>query len=156
MSVQWCNPYPPLAWWYPFNATSCELCAPTPFSPTWHVVETCGRWWEQGWCNLCPGHVRDIFPTTSSPFLALFALASGGCRKCFRRGAAGGACASQTAMAPSMRRSPFPKSMVVHDGPTNIPEVDGRNIDICAHLWGHCPLTTPTIIQHLLCERRGC
>ena len=33
----------------------------------------------------------SIFPTTSSPFLPPFALAFGGCRKCFRRGAAGGA-----------------------------------------------------------------
>ena len=57
----------------------------------------------------------SISPTTSSPFLPPFALAFGGCRKCFRRGAAGGAWASQTAMAIFRRRSPTQKSMVVHD-----------------------------------------
>ena len=46
--------------------------------------------------------------------------------------------------------------------PSDIPEVDAdwkklhhmgktwRCIGICAHLWGHCPLTTPAIVQHLL------
>ena len=54
----------------------------------------------------------SIFPTTRSPFLPPFALAFGGCRKCFRRGAAGGAWASQTAMEPCIGRLTSQKWML--------------------------------------------
>ena len=61
--------------------------------------------------------------------------------------------------------SPTPKSMVVHDDlPTSQKwmlerscikwEKHGECIGICVHLWGHCPLTTPAIVQHLL-GRKG-